>query len=96
MANVEIANTIKSQIQAIDKMALWAWGSTNYFAGENYLAFKVRGLKLKGFVKIILDEASDLYNIEFYKGLSKPKEFKTITGIYADELVDKIDGIIEK
>lgn len=93
---METAKIIYEQIKAIDVYALMAWGSSNFRGQDNTLGFTVRGLKMKGQVFITLDEATDMYNIEFYKGLSLPKLYKKIEGVFCDELVKTIDEVIEK
>lgn len=92
-----IAKTIISQINAIDRRAIWAWGAKDFVNTGTGLQFKVGGLaKFKGHVHIKLDEGSDLYDIEFYK--IRKGEIKVVhdcRGIFADNLVNVIDMVVQ-
>ncbi len=95
----EIANTIISQINSLDRMALWAYGAKNYaYLGENEtrnggLQFQVNGLKHKGYVAIELTW-SDEYTIIFYKiGKAGIKVTHKVEGIHFPELITHLDYI---
>jgi hypothetical protein len=97
----QVATTIRQQLLAFGQMKVWSWGATNWSCGqlaetkENFLAFKVNGLKFKGIVKVILDW-SDTYKVQFIK-IEKGSEVikKEISNVYFDELTDKIDNVVE-
>ena len=93
---MEIAKTILEQLKGDDLMGLMAWGAREFQNTGTGLQFKVSGAKMKGYVKIELDEGADLYDITFYKGIGKPKEMKAVKGIYFDEMSGLIDGVIER
>ena len=94
---MSVAKTILSQIKTLAPTAMWAWGANSLVDTNGGLQFKVGGMaKFKGHVHVKLDEANDLYNVEFFKvRKSEVKVTNTFTGIYADELVDIIDSIVQ-
>jgi len=73
---------------------LWSWGFNSPKALENGLMFKVQGFIFKGWVKIVYNEGTDLFDISLLT--SKMETKKEITGIYFDELVEMIDNEVEK
>lgn len=84
-----ILSILKSQL-----MVMWSWGFNSPKALENGLMFKVQGFIFKGWVKIMYNEGTDLFDITF---LSSKMEIKNeIEGIYFDMLVDVIDSNVEK
>lgn len=93
---MEIAQTIVSQIKALDFWAMGAWGCQNLvalpeskeFAGG--LRFKVNGMKFKGYVAIELRWVDD-YTISFLN--RKGEVAKKVEGVYCDQLVEIIDWI---
>ena len=98
MSDLTVANTIISQIKAIDPSALGAWGvafhpTNKIVGGDNFVRFKTSGLvKWKGFVTITLN-AMDLYDIEFarIRGAKKIID-KEVNDVYCDQLVEIIDA----
>jgi len=66
MDNKTIANTIWSQMKAIDANLCMCMGVKNLTIMENGLQFKVNGLAFKGLVQIVLTPA-DLYTVKFIK-----------------------------
>lgn len=106
---MNIAQTILNQLKALTpKPILWSWGASkfqsvkqNQISGinEEYLGgllFYVRGMKHKGHVFITLN-GLDLYNIyigHVRKGKMNPK--KSIKDVYAEDMSDIIDDLIEK
>ena len=100
---MNVGQTIFEQLKAIDKMAIWAWGSKNFLSGKvdgehEGLMFSVtncpkakRGAK----VQILLDEAMDLYIvrvIRVFKGQLKIDN--ELDQVYAEDLVQVIDGFV--
>ena len=91
---MSIAQTILTQIKTLDPRATWAWGAKDFVATKNGLLFKSSGMvRWKGYVHITLDEAQDLYDIEFYKmrGVKRTMAAR-VEGIFADQLVELIDS----
>lgn len=94
--NLIVAETIRDQIKAADPSALMAWGASAFVGGEDFLMFRVRGMKMKGVVQVKLNTSEDLYEIKFFKGLGKPKLIDEIKGVYCDMLMETIDRRIER
>jgi len=91
---MSVAKTILSQIKALDYRAMWAWGAKDLVAGKDYLMFKSSGMvKWKGYIKVTLDYGTDTYNVEFFRIRKSEKKVDCeLSGVYADMLVDIIDG----
>lgn len=87
MANY-ILSVLKSNLNIF-----WSWGSHKFVAIENGLRFNVNGFIHKGFVEIIYNEGSDLFDIKLLTNQLKEVEF--IEGVYVDELIDVIDDTVE-
>jgi len=66
MDNKTIANTIWTQMKAIDQNLCMCMGVKNLTIIENGLQFKVNGLAFKGLVQITLN-GKDLYDVKFLK-----------------------------
>lgn len=73
---------------------MWSWGFNSPKVLENGLMFKVQGFIFRGWVKIMYNEGSDLFDI--YLLTSKMEIQKEIEGVFFDELVNVIDGNVEK
>lgn len=74
-------------------MVVWSWGFNSPMAVENGLRFKVQGFKFKGFVEVVYNEGSDLFDVSFIKA---GKVIKAIDGVFFDMLVSVIDNYVEK
>jgi hypothetical protein len=70
------------------------WGYFRPRAIKNGLSFHVSGLKHQGKVKVIYNEAMDLFDIKLLSEENILKE--TIEDVYVDELVNQIDYHVEK
>lgn len=81
-------------ILKVDLMVLFSWGFHNPTAIENGLIFKVNGFKHRGKVKVVYNEAKDLFNVSLIT--NRGVEIKTIEGVFFDNLVEVIDNHIEK
>ena len=71
-----------------------SWGFHNAVALQNGLAFRVQGFLFKGVVKVLYDEGSDAFNVRCEKrdgSLWRERQF-----VYFDELVNVIDGLVER
>jgi len=80
---------LKSQLNV-----MWSWGFNSPQPLTNCLQFKVQGFKHKGYVTVKYNEGKDLFDVTLYNNRMTVKE-KT-EGVYFDELVDIIDGLVEK
>ena len=99
-----IPKIIQQQLLHTNKAIVWSWRVSKWYeVSETTLALRVHARYLNGFVCIELDEAQDLYNISFF--LNKSIEdmlihpvipYKTMEGVYCDQLVEFIDNRIEK
>lgn len=95
-----LANEIKRQLFAGDKMVPFSWGINTFVALNAFdeflggLTFKVQGAYFEGVVIIGL-APDDTYTVMFYKG--RPiREVNRMTGVYCDQLTDMIDKYVEK
>lgn len=87
------AQVILSQIKSLDPRALFAWGARDLVDTGGGLKFKTSGLTAwRGWVWIKYNQATDLYDIDFFK-IRKLAVVNSgsATGIYAEDLVDVID-----
>lgn len=102
---MNIPTIIKSQLFT-DINKVWSWGAHGWIAtAVNTLSFKVNAHHFKGIVCITLNEAQDLYEINFFDNYSissfsknpkLSKKFQPLLGIYCDQMVDLIDDNIER
>lgn len=101
---MSISNIIKQQLLLTNKAIVWSWGVSRWVAlSDNTLAIRVDAQRLDGFVRITLNEGSDLYKISFFNNksvsglLKNPSEqYDSIEDIYCDQLLNAIDEVIEK
>lgn len=98
--NMDIVKTILQQIQYPNRTIFFTWGATKFTAcqsdndrNEPCLAFKVNGMKFKGYVYIFYDWA-DYYRVEFVSTHRNLK--KVVDEVYFDELQNVIDEYVEK
>ena len=77
---------LKSQL-----MILCSWGPHNFkrLPGDKGLSFQVEGFKYQGKVKVVYDEGQDLFEVYLDNGQVEDM-------VYADCLVNVIDGLIER
>ena len=73
---------------------LWSWGFNSPKAFANGLMFNVQGFIFNGWVKIIYNEGSDMFDIFLLN--YQMVITKKIDGVYFDELVEVIDNAVEK
>ena len=74
-------------------MVVYSWGFHKPMALQNGLRFKMQGFKFRGFVDVVYNEGSDLFDVSFMKG---NKVVKSIEDVYFDSLVEVIDDYVEK
>lgn len=78
---MKVGQIIWEQLRTMDMNLLMCMGVHQQCLIENGLQFKVRGLKFKGWVKIVLNEGQDLYEIELVKmKRKKNKEMSELMG----------------
>ena len=95
MSDLRVANTIRQQLTAgkVNAVKVMTWGVNNWVGGENFLSFRVRARRHKGYVKIILN-SMDLYDVQLISTHGNVK--KEWNGLYFDQLTEVIDNKIEK
>ena len=81
-----ILNILRSQL-----MVVCSWGPHNFkrLPGDKGLSFQVEGFKYQGKVKVVYDEGQDLFEVHLDNG-------KIEDMVYADYLVNVIDGLVER
>lgn len=91
---MSIAQTIRQQINAIDRSAFFAWGVKEMVANTNGLQFKSTGMcRWKGWVDVKYNEGTDLYDIDFFRiraGILKMD--RKVADVFAEDLVSVIDS----
>lgn len=101
MEDLQIAETIRQQLYALDTQEVWCWGANNWIGiqddGESCLGgllFDIQNCtQLKnGTVKIMLN-TKDLYDITIYN--ETQTEFAKVQDIYCDSLTTVIHDIID-
>ena len=70
-------------------MVVLSWGFNSPNAITNGLRFKVQGFKFTGIVEVIYNAGMDLFEIYLSDG-------RVEADVYADCLVDVIDGLVER
>lgn len=97
-----VGMVILSQIKAMDRMALMAWGANTFVQGKIYnnqegIKFKCSGAKAKrgSWAMITLDEGTDTYNVYTYRILKgEVKWDNKEEDVYVDSLVQVLDSFI--
>ena len=81
-----ILEILKSQL-----MVLFSWGPHNFkrLPEDKGLSFLVEGFKYQGKVKVVYDEGQDLFEVRLEDG-------RTEDMVYCDNLVQVIDGLVER
>lgn len=90
---MEMANYILSILRS-QLMVVFSWGFNTPRAIENGLQFRVQGFLFKGVVKVVYDEGADTFivRLEKYDGSLWMEQ----DDVYFDNLVDVIDGMVER
>ena len=70
-------------------MVILSWGFNSPIAITNGLRFKVQGFKFTGVVEVIYNAGMDLFEVHLSDGCVE-------ADVYADCLVDVIDGLVER
>lgn len=70
-------------------MVILSWGFNSPIAITSGLRFKVQGFKFTGVVEVIYNAGMDLFEVHLSDG-------RVEADVYADCLVDVIDGLVER
>ena len=70
-------------------MVVSSWGFNSPIAIADGLRFKVQGFKFTGTVEVIYNEGMDLFEVHLSDG-------RVEADVYADCLVNVIDGLVER
>ena len=90
---MEMASYILTILRS-DLLKVFSWGFENPIAIQNGLRFRVSGFIHKGYVEVVYNEGTDLFDI---KTLNRDGSIaKSETDVYADSLVNVIDGMVER
>ncbi len=82
------------QILMSQHVIVWSWGFEKCHTVKKGIRFNVSGFLHQGFVEVVYDEGSDLFDIKLLdKNLNLVKE---LNGVFFDELVTIIDEQVEK
>lgn len=90
---MEMANYILSILRT-QVVILFTWGFHNATAIENGLQFNVLGFLFSGIVQVIYDDGSDTFIVRLNNADGSLHSERT--DVYLDELVNVIDGLVEK
>lgn len=93
-----VAQVILQQLRATASQKMMCWGVRDFIGVPNGLTFRVSGLKHKGHVYVIYDEATDTYKVQIGKirSLHEWDVVKEVADIHWDNLGDVIDGLVEQ
>lgn len=93
-----VAQVILQQLRATAMRKMLCWGAREFIGMPNGLLFQVSGLKHRGDVYVIYDEATDTYKVQIGKirSLHERDVIKEVTGVYCDNLGNVIDGLVEQ
>lgn len=72
-------------------MVVFSWGfhKPQCLPDDKGLSFMVDGFKYQGRVQVIYNEGTDLFEVHLENG-------RTEEGVYLDQLVNVIDGMVER
>ena len=90
--DLTVAKIILDQIKTIDRCALMAWGAKQFVGTDDTIQFKTSGMvKWKGTVAITLN-ASDLYDVKFFKIRKfEITNEEVVSDVFVEDLVNVID-----
>ena len=92
-----IAQVILQQLTATASRKMMCWGVRDFIGMPSGLRFRVSGLKHRGHVYVIFDEATDTYKVQIAKIHKREwKVLEEVTDIHWDTLGDVIDGLVEQ
>lgn len=79
------------QILRLQLMVVFSWGFHRPTAlpDNEGLSFMVDGFKYQGWVQVIYNEGSDLFEVHLDNGV-------VVEGVYLDQIVSVIDGLVER
>lgn len=90
--DVEMAKYILSILKSSGSI-MQSWGACKFLIIENGLEFSVNGFKHKGLVHVIYREGKDLFEVQLLT--KRSKLLSVSTDVYIDELVSRIDNLVE-
>ena len=73
---------------------VWSWGFNSPMAIPNGLRFKVQGFLHKGWVEVVYNEGTDLFEVHIIADNGTVKQ--TEENVYLGCLVNVIDGLVER
>jgi hypothetical protein len=73
--------------------AMMCWGARQFTDVGDGLTFKVSGRNVKGSVKVVYMDCSDLYDVHVFN--TRGRELKHIEAVYCDQLAELIDDEVE-
>jgi hypothetical protein len=93
---MNVAQTIMDQIKTLDRRAFMAWGAKEFVNMGQGLKFKSSGLvRWKGYVYVKYNAGTDLYDLDFFQIRdAEIKYTQRLSGIFAEDLVNIIDGVV--
>lgn len=94
---VTVADTILSQIRAVDSWALGAWGTYSIDKTADALYMRVKGPRFAGRVGVHYHYASDLYIVRTYQrndATGEPEIIEEWKDVFAEDLVPMLDAVI--
>lgn len=90
---MEMANYIYSILRN-QLNIVWSWGFNTPTALSNGLKFKVQGFKHSGWVVVLYNDSTDLFDISLFN--TKMEVIQKIDGVHFDMLLDTIDFYVER
>ena len=90
---MEIAKYIISILRSQAGIVM-SWGFHNAVALRDGLGFQVQGFLFTGIVRVLYDEGSDSFTVRLEK--RDGSLYKERQDVYFDELVNVIDGLVER
>ncbi len=90
---MEMAKYILSILRSHAAIVL-SWGFHKAFALRDGLGFRVQGFLFTGIVRVHYDEGSDTFNVRLER--RDGSLYKERQDVYFDELVNVIDGLVER
>lgn len=84
-----ILSILRSQVGIV-----MSWGFHKAFALQDGLGFRVQGFLFTGIVRVHYDEGSDTFNVRLER--RDGSLYKERQDVYFDELVNVIDGLVER
>lgn len=96
MSSLDFANRVIKQINTINRHALASWGFRKASYSDESFGFYVNGSKTRPGARIeIRINGNDLYDIDLFRVENTMVVYdEQLKNIYAEQLVDVIDGLV--